>query len=344
MPERLCCAECFGDNHLRNDIPVRFPRPPGRCDYCGVESASRAAPEELGDLFEALIEIYVPSADGSPLIPLLRRDWHLFTGPVMSSDAAAEELLVDIMGHRGAVNTLFSRSMGSAVPGFARWDNLRDEIMHDNRWFLTESIQYDRLAGHFSQLEVDPSDLSSKWYRARVVDEESFDVSKMGAPPATKATHGRANPPGIRYLYVGSSLDTAVSEIRPHTGDVVCVAEFAVGNKKVVDLRNPRSMISPFPFVLDDDQIRQVYADLPVLVRLGEELTRPVRPSSAPYEYAPSQYLCEFIKHSRYDGVVYASSVSDGVNLALFRPDDFVANNVEQYDVSKVNLAVSPRS
>ncbi len=143
---------------------------------------------------------------------------------------------------------------------------------------------------------------------------------------------------------MGSSLDTAVSEIRPHTGDVVCVAEFAVGNKKVVDLRNPRSMISPFPFVLDDDQIRQVYADLPVLVRLGEELTRPVRPSSAPYEYAPSQYLCEFIKHSGYDGVVYASSVSDGVNLALFRPDDFVANNVEQYDVSKVNLAVSPRS
>lgn len=344
MPERLCCAECFGDAYLRDDITARFPRPSGRCDYCGAESAARAAPAELSDLFEALIEIYEPSVDGSPLIPLLRRDWHLFTGPVRNSDTAAEELLVDIMGHRAAVNTLFSPSVGSAVPGFARWENLRKEIMHDNRWFLTESIKYDRLAAHLSSLEVDPAELSGPWYRARVMDEESFGVSKMGAPPATKATHGRANPPGIRYLYLGSALDTAVSEVRPHTGDVVCVAEFAVENKKVVDLRDPRSMISPFPFVLDDDQIRQVYADLPVLVRLGEELTRPVRPSSAPYEYAPSQYLCEFIKHNGYDGVVYASSVSDGINLALFRPDDFVASSVEQYDVAKVKLTVSPRS
>lgn len=344
MTERLCCAECFGDSYLRKDIRARFPRPSGPCDYCGLESAARAAPEELSDLFEALIEIYEPTVDGLPLIPLLRRDWHLFTGSVMNSDSAAEELLIDILGHRAAVNTLFSPSAGSSVPGFARWEKLREEIMHDNRWFLTESIKYDRLAGHFGSLEVDPAELSARWYRARIVDEESFDVSKMGAPPATKATHGRANPPGIRYLYVGSTLDTAVSEVRPHTGDVVCAAEFVVENMRVVDLRDPRSMISPFPFVLDDDQIRQVYADLPVLVRLGEELTRPVRPSGAPYEYAPSQYLCEFIKHSGYDGVVYTSSVSDGVNMALFHPDDVVALRVEQYDVEKVKLRVSPRT
>lgn len=344
MSERLCCAECFGDAYLRKDIAAKFPRPPGRCDYCGMESAARAAPEELNDLFEALVEIYEPMVDGVPLVTLLRRDWHLFTGPVMASDTAAEELLVDIMGHHGPVNTVFSPSGSSAVPGFARWENLRAEIMHENRWFLTESIEHERLADHFNALEIDPAEVSGQWYRARVVDDESFDAAKMGAPPVTKATHGRANPPGIRYLYLGSTRDTALAEVRPHTGDVACVAEFAVTNMKVVDLRNPRSLISPFPFVLDDDQIRHVYADLPVLERLGEELTRPVRRSAAPYEYAPSQYLCEFIKHCGYDGVVYASSVSEGVNLALFSPDDFVAVDVKEYDVAKVNLEVKLRS
>jgi hypothetical protein len=59
---------------------------------------------------------------------------------------------------------------------------------------------------------------------------------------------------------------------------------------------------------------------VPFLQRLGEELTRPVLPDSAAYEYTPSQYLCEFIKKAGYDGVLYRSSVGDGMNLALFEP------------------------
>jgi hypothetical protein len=55
----------------------------------------------------------------------------------------------------------------------------------------------------------------------------------------------------------------------------------------------------------------------------------------------PSQYLCEFIKNCDYDGVIYRSSVSDGMNLALFAPEKAQPGAVQQYNISKVSVAVA---
>jgi hypothetical protein len=52
----------------------------------------------------------------------------------------------------------------------------------------------------------------------------------------------------------------------------------------------PRKGVSPF-IVQDPGAIGQLRADLPLLERLGEELTRPVLPSGAAIDYIPSQYL-----------------------------------------------------
>jgi hypothetical protein len=201
-----------------------------------------------------------------------------------------------------------------------QWDDLRDEMMHRNRWFLDESIDLERLRQLLDLLIAPPGDLSSIWYRARLLaDARPYPVEEMGAPPPHLAGHGRANPAGIPYLYLGSTEGTAVSEVRPHTGDLACVAEFSVPSLKVVDLRSPRSRVSPF-ILSDSSEISQLYADLPLLERLGDELTRPVLPRGAAFEYTPSQYLCEFIKTRGFDGVIYRSSVGDGINLALFDP------------------------
>ena len=81
---------------------------------------------------------------------------------------------------------------------------------------------------------------------------------------------------------------------------------------------------------------------MPFLERLGEELTRPVLPSGAAIDYIPSQYLCEFIKKSGFDGVVYRSSVSDGINLALFDPRKAQGGAVSLYHVAKVSVEVAP--
>ena len=162
----------------------------------------------------------------------------------------------------------------------------------------------------------------------------------MGAPPKRLASHGRANPAGIPYLYLGSKPETAAAEVRPHTGEVACVADFTIPEIQAVDLRNPRKLVSPF--ILEDaSAIGQLRADLPFLERLGEELTRPVLPSGAAIDYIPSQYLCEFIKKSGFDGVVYRSSVSDGINLALFEPTKATGGAVALYNITRVSVEVS---
>lgn len=92
----------------------------------------------------------------------------------------------------------------------------------------------------------------------------------MGAPPKRLVSHGRANPTGIPYLYLGSKPDTALSEIRPHTGDRACVAEFTLkDNLILIDLSNPRETVSPF-LLTDPGEMGKMLADIPFL-----ELTCP---------------------------------------------------------------------
>ena len=165
-------------------------------------------------------------------------------------------------------------------------------------------------------------------------------LGDMGSPPKRLATHGRANPPGIPYLYLGSLAETAVAEIRPHTGESAWVAEFSIPLPiAVVDLRSPRSLVSPF-LLEDSESIGKMRADIPFLERLGDELTKPVLPQGAAIDYIPSQFLCEFIKKSGFDGVVYRSAVSEGMNLALFDAAKANALDVKLFNVSKVSVAV----
>lgn len=163
----------------------------------------------------------------------------------------------------------------------------------------------------------------------------------QGAPPKRVTSHGRANPPGIPYLYLGSSEETAVSEVRPHPGETICVADFTLQEGlRMIDLRDPKSLISPF-FFGDEDQIGLMRTDIPFLERLGEELTRPVLPQGAAIDYVPSQYLCEFIKKAGYDGVIYRSSVSTGMNLALFDPGKAAPGSVHQCHVQSVTVTLA---
>ena len=162
----------------------------------------------------------------------------------------------------------------------------------------------------------------------------------MGAPPKRLASQGRANPAGIPYLYLASTQETSVSEIRPHTGEKASVAVFLMPKHlKFIDLRNPRKSISPF-ILGDENEIARLRGDIDFLVRLGHELTRPVLPHVAAIDYIPSQYLCEFIKKCGYDGVIYRSSVADGINLALFNSKIIAPQEVSTYQISKVSVSI----
>jgi len=259
-------------------------------------------------------------------------------------DAHVETLLAEILEDGEIARQLVAPSPQYEAPSLVGWDELRDELMHRNRWFLDQPLDLDRLR-ELLDLLINPSDeLNDRWFRARLMEnDEVFSIENMGAPPHRLAGHGRANPAGIPYLYLGSTPHTAVSEVRPYTGDSASVAEFSIPTVRVVDLRAPRRQVSPF-LLTDASEIGQLRADLPLLERLGFELTRPVLPRGAPFEYIPSQYLCEFIKVSGFDGVIYRSSVSDGINLALFDPRLATGGDVSKFQVERVEIQAAPAS
>lgn len=334
-----CCPECFGDRELRkNIIPSANPQH-GKCDFCNSDDVDLVEPSQLSAEFSQLIGIYEPHPAGKTLVEWLREDWGLFPDKLFTL-AAAKDLLAEILDDGQIVRKKFTPSPRYRSEALTQWETLRDELLYSNRYFLDKELDAPRLKWLLDLLIAD--DIPNSWYRARLITgDHDFPIEEMGAPPKRMASHGRANPAGIPYLYLGSQPDTAVAEVRPHTGEVACVADFVIeGPIAAVDLRDPRKLISPFS--TDDQQLMgQLRADIPFLEKLGLELTRPVLPKSAAIDYIPSQYLCEFVKKNGFDGVVYRSAVSEGINLALFYPDKARPQTVVRYDVTSVSVRVS---
>lgn len=339
-----CCAECFGDRGLRrNIIPIKSTAT-GQCSYCGTDNTALVAPIELAEYFELLISAYRQEAPGKLLVQWFREDWAMFQHPRMD-DSRAKDLLAEILNDGEIVRQQFVPAIDPMVDRVSEWEKLRDELMYHNRYFPEATIDLERLEALLSSLTLDADEVPNQWYRARIqTSDKPFKAREMGAPPKRIASHGRANPAGIPYLYLGSTPAAAISEIRPHTGERACVADFTTRPKlKLIDLRNPRKMVSPFLLVDATESpsgaaIGKMRSDLPFLERLGNELTQPVIPQSAAIDYTPSQYLCEFIKKCGYQGVIYRSSVCDGMNLALFDPARARCGGVTQYRVTRVSV------
>lgn len=348
MVKKYCCENCFGDPGLtRNIIPKIIADGTGKpvqgdCGYCGTKNITTVDPSALSQWFEMVLDCYIQDSDGKSLGALLAEDWQLFDHPAMD-EAHAKELLAEILDDGEIVRRTFVPTNLLDNVTSQGWEDLRDEMMHHNRWFLAEPIDLDRLAQLLGQM-IAPEDafikITNSWYRSRLLsDNEPLSIAEMDAPPPHLAGHGRANPAGIPYLYLASTVKTAVAEVRPHTGENACVATFEVSPIHAVDLRAPRKSASPF-LLENAEQIAALRSGLPLLERLGEELTKPVQPSSAAFEYIPSQYLCEFIKKCGYQGVIYRSSVGEGVNLALFSSEKASAVEVNLFQVKSVNVDI----
>ena len=270
-----CCPECFGDRGLSKEIIPGLLPEKGKCSFCGSENVQIVSPSQLAEYFELLIGAYKKDPDGKLLVQLFREDWRLFEHKKMD-DPHAKELLAEILDDGEIVRETFARAGNFETDPLSEWEELRDELMYKNRFFPKGKIK-ERVTHLLPSLTLDSSDVPSSWFRARIqLWEKPFDAVDMGAPPRRTASHGRANPVGIPYLYLASTAPTAIAEVRPHAGELACVASFETpSDLKFVDLRSPRRTVSPF-LLLDAEAIQKLRNDLPFLERLGDELTRPV--------------------------------------------------------------------
>lgn len=333
-----CCAECFSDGHLRVDVFPALSEKIGTCSYCGSSNQHLVLPQALKESFELLTSIYLEQEGGELLVHWLKKDWAMF--PDMDT-AHAKELLSEILDDGDIVRRSFVPSDRNPSEALERWQELRSELMHSNRYFPKTDINFSRLQRLFGFLLVNNTELPRTWFRARIQSGPNpYPIQEMLAPPKHLASHGRANPAGIPYLYLASTALTAVSEVRPHTGELASIAELDIpDNLTIADLRHPRKTVSPF-ILSDEDELSLLRGDIEFLEKLGEELTRPVLPRSAAFDYIPSQYLCEYVKVSGFDGVMYRSSVGDGVNVALFNPTLARVVRVYSQEVRRVTVEI----
>jgi len=331
-----CCPNCFNDIFLTTVI-IRKSKSLGNCDFCQIQNSHIISPEELSDNFQPLLDLYEITDDkGESIVHLLKNDWVLFTS---LNDEKATELLESIS--ESEFHGLFISKQNGDEGRILNWQDFKAELKHDNRYFPKKAPNYEHLDELLSHIILPHEDIPQYLYRSRVnIDTEIIDILKMGKPPEKFSTAGRANPIGIPYLYTASNIKTAIAEIRPHKGDNITVATFKVKEPlTLADLRNPRKSISPFK--LNEDGLNQIFLDLDYLCHLGDELSKPILPREAHLEYLSSQYLCELIKHSGYDGVIYKSSVGDGDNYAIFSDDKLEAIETKVYSVDNVEITSS---
>jgi len=329
-----CCGNCFGDDFLSQRIAAKSGTT-SNCDYCGATDVPTVQPSELFDVFQPVLGLYEAVPDGGePIVDLVKCDWLLF--PTIDP-LSALKILDEISGTTWHRDNKFMPKHAGDSSSIDNWQSFGEELKFENRYFPRAIPERDYLENLFDFVVTAPREAPNVFYRARVsLDGAVHPIDKMGMPPKGKSSGGRANPFGISYLYTGSTEKTAVAEIRPHKGELVTVAEFSAAkgvDLQFVDLRNPRKRISPFE--IEEDKLRLIYRGMEYLCKLGDELTKPIQRHKANLDYLPCQYLCELIKHQRRDGVIYASSVGDGENYAIF--DDGTLTAKSSYGVEIVD-------
>jgi len=304
----------------------------GKCSYCKSENSILIKPEALSDYFNSLFEIYDNEDVGKYLNDLIQEDWGIFSD---LKPGQQKKLLIAIFQDEELHRKRFSPRFLSNNEIIDQWLSFTEELKHKNR-FLPEGAPKLDLFVKFGPLLGVIIEKETKFYRARInEDNKVFKLKEMKKPPLNKASNGRANPVGISYLYVASTAETAIAEVRGHKGELVTVLDFA--NKKnleLFDLRDPKNTISPFEWL---DGIEFVYNHMKYLALLGDELAKPVIPSKASLDYLSSQYLCEMIKKIGYHGIIYKSSISDGNNYVIFDDRRLRPGLLKQYRITEMS-------
>jgi hypothetical protein len=191
------------------------------------------------------------------------------------------------------------------------WNRFRDEILHRQRFFNATAQELLREIFDGVQFQSDISDNPAfyrmgpkgdqKLFRARIIATEADykeiaanPALRMGAPPAGMRRAGRMNAAGIAVFYGATDADTAIAELRPAVGSLVCLATFT--------LRRPIHVLDLTRFTSPGRRI-DVFAKNQVMrstqwafmQSFANEISKPILPSDEHLEYVPAQVVAEYL-------------------------------------------------
>lgn len=292
--------------------------------------------QTIEDFLYALLSLYEVSPDGKHLSNALIEDWQIF-----SNESTLENVL-EQMGSSFHTNDSV-RYISEYQQYLQAWEAVKEEVKTNTRFFCHLGIISDVL----NDYDIDNDSLllfkNDKYFRARVhhKEEPSFLKEEMGCPqnPA-QATPGRANPRGIRYLYLCGDDQTPFYEVRPYFLDRVDIGEFIIqeDNLKIVDFTEKVNLFKVF-YDEGEDVFKQKVKRRVLFDAFSGDLSKPLRSFDSELEYIPTQYICEYFKDCRADGILFQSSVREsGKNLVLFYPEKAECVEVHPYEVNKIKI------
>lgn len=345
-----CCSKCFDDKDLKyivstNAIGV------GDCKFCGSKDEVIARVNELQYKFEFLLNFMQECDEGRAAASIIDEYFNIFSAQLGDKRV----LLLDSVLKLTISQKLY-KPKWSKLSSAEHWDELRNELKSKNRYFPQSSLYkkitkidgYEDFSVFFKVLEQLEYNLAKdeSLYRARLSDQP-LSNAEMGAPPFGQASSGRANPFGISYLYMASTIDTALSEVRPFNDGIVYICNLlindeynlsAYNNEPIVfiDLTNPRRNVSPFVF--SEDEYEQLIYSLSLLEKFSSDLSKPVKPHKSELEYLPTQFICEYIKSlKKYKGIIFNSSFGTGRNFVAFDANLFIPQIPKTYKIHRTN-------
>ncbi|SFD02164.1 RES domain-containing protein [Bacillus sp. OV322] len=335
---KKCCNNCFKDYLFWRYIHKNgFD---GKCDFCNQTGDVCI---DLDDgifvkMFTLISKMYIemPVRRSKQLFSFIQDEWNVFSESTNQINLFNE--LCHIHGTDSETYYVFN-------PDYNRladvWYEYKTTVKHKNRFINSLPEEIERLLSSPNE-RYKLLDKENTLFRARIGSGDEFGISPypanlidMGMPPINKARAGRANPDGIPYLYLASSQETALAEVRPWCGALVTIAKFQLQQSVNTINFSFHSENSLFDY-LESENVENALNRLQFFNSLSYEMSQPISPSDSYIEYIPTQYLTEFIKNEGYDGIIFDSSLGAGQNVVLFNQDNVEVNASEIVKIGQI--------
>lgn len=354
----IFCFKCFKDYEVQSMI--KSAGQVGNCEICESDDISiynTDIDDYLMEYFEELLDIYETEKiipDSFPRIMLkhvkdiLWEDWNIFSENLDNN--SVDRIIRNICKHKmidepeyfdervglpEAVSDVYLNT--NSIVRNKTWSEFVVSIKEQNRFH--SNIFNGKAFEVFCSYITKTYKKGHMFYRSRISSESGYPIGEMSAPPPYLASAGRANPEGISYLYLGDSIKTTIHEIKAGQYDYVSAGCFVLERDiKVVDLTEIDN-ISAF----SDLDFKQHAINRDHLIRINDEIAKPLRRHDSKLDYLPTQYICDFIKSiqsadkQEYDGIKYRSTMNkSGYNIALFDKELCICTQVQSIDIKEI--------
>ncbi len=248
-----------------------------------------------------------------------------------------------------------NKSIGEDNGGFTSWSaywNYERSILSEFRYIRTQNTEsFLRAVLATSERRRLTLPAGSIFWRAQLGhcwrtvggEREEHDIEcpfprDRMKPQLGRASDGRANARGIPCLYLATTKETAISEVRPWVGSYVSAGQFKILNEvAVVDCTRAHNEI---PIFLEeptpDEKIDAVWT------YIDRAFAEPMTRADDQAGYAPTQIISELFKNAGFGGLVYKSNFGEkGFNIALFNLDAASLINCSLFRIETIELKIS---